>query len=538
MTYALSLLADNPDCIYMLDDTPPFKDSSQNGRVGSVIGTAPKEHVSLVRGGRYSKVFGSGSVGSFESKAFSNDDQSRSFTLEAWVRVASIDKSAQQILGNGGNFDGLLINGTEVSFLTKYEDSTTASVSYDIQTNSRIHVVGVHTETKNSLYINGQLVAESNINAIQKEMRLAGISSNLFCGQGAGSQKIAVAGIASYSHALSPDTIAQHFSAGHNVLTAEEVTFMHNGITAPTTLDRAAVFIEQYWNSEEHWYGGNLENVSVFSGQLLPDFENDLSLSGRWTDTFIISQAEEETIHGVVVSWEGRGVLMEYTINNEDWYTLERNMPVEMITPGIDIDDKMLTIRATFTEGLYEDEQYLDLIRLSAIYSSESLNEYGLKIMYNNSYPRDLEIPASLSDSWGLVSTDTSATVQVDDAHAESLRTLEMWVRRLDDTAVSWTGTRFINGKQTTTVPPPGEWFLLTLIPTTPLTDSLSLGKNIQVGSIAAYEKALNAQEATSIYEVYSGTNILAISENTELAITESAPGAGIYGTDWALQSG
>lgn len=537
MSYALSILSDQPDCIYMLDDTAPFQDYSQNGRAGTFVGTEPKSHLSLVRGGKYAKVFDSTSVGTFDSKSFLSDDQAFAFSLEAWVRLASIDTSNQQILGNDNNYDGLTINGTVVSFTTKYQDGTASTVSHNIQTNRRVHLVGIHTETKNSLYVDGELVAEANISPVQRSIKLAGISNNLFCGQSAGSQKIAVAGIATYTQALSPDSILRHYMDGHNEVTSEELTLMHDGLSAPTSLDRLELVVEQYWDTEEEWLQGDLENVSIESNVLVPEFDGEFSLAGAWTEGFALSQTSAETIHGVLVFWDGRGVLMEYSLDGEDWYTLERNMPVGILMPGTEIESTVITIRATFTEGLTADEQYLRSVRLAAIYSNESLNEYGLKVVFNDSYPRNFDVPATLSDSWGIISGTPTATLMVDDEWSEPIETLEMWVRRLDDTAITWTGTRYINGVQTATIPPPGEWFHLVLIPTTPVSDSFNLGANIQVGGISGYERVLTASEVSSIYSMYSGTNILTVSENSGLTITESATPAGIYATDWALQA-
>lgn len=389
MTFVDEAIRDNAVHLYMLDDDAPFHDYSGNNNTAYMNGTPQPRSISVVSGAKYSQVVGPTNDVEFVNNVFKRGKESSSFTLELWMRIIN-PGSLQQVLSRFGTFDGFIVQGNRVAFGTSYENAGDAFVSYDVQQEQVLHLVGVHTESKNALYVNGELVGEFNLTQEQQSnpFTIAGDIYSLYSGGGSSpNQSFAVNGIAVYAKALRPDAITRHYRAGTDVPSVEEVVVSHGGEVVPVSIDAANVFLDQWWTTDEHWNTASLFDVAVVDGQLRPQFQDGISVPGTWLDSFALDSVEEPSIYGVTADWNGEGITVEASVEDGVWETLERGKKLSIIPNGFEPRLRVMEIRVTFPGGIANDESYLDNLNFVGLSTLYGQNINGRQVSYYASTP-------------------------------------------------------------------------------------------------------------------------------------------------------
>jgi hypothetical protein len=526
MTFIFEALRDKPLAIYPLDDTSPFIDYSGYNQVSSFTGTTPATHLSLFKGVSNSKIFKSGSIGVFPSSVFKKGYEQESFSLEVWVRQVFPGTEEQQIIGNQNQMDGLVIEGTVVSFVTKYTTAPEARISYDLQMHSGFMASVVHTQDKNSLFINGLLVGEVSLTEEQQADEYASTNANLYVGATTGSQSIAVGGITIYGKTLTQEQISRHYQAGINVPVGEQVANSHGGKIIPVSLQNTDIFIDQWWSTAEQWNLGQRFNVVIVDDHLEPQIESDISIPGTWLDSFILSTSNVSSIYGVVVNWNGEGAVVEASLDGTTWEEAVRGTKLNLINDGFNPVDKELQIRVSFPGGIENDESYLDNLNIVGITTDASSPE------------RDYE-PIKLHDNWGTEIGATGSLTISAPSVAETVKTVELWIKRTTGTnpTINVSGTFYQDGASATTTLPQGQWRLVHITSSTNIDGAITITGAAQIGMVGLYTDQLNSSQVASIKANYFGYDPLITEEDSVIEITESSEEIDIYAHDWSIQT-
>ena len=539
MTFALEALRDKPLALYLLDDTSPFQDHSGYGRTATSTGT-PARHAALVNGLSSAQVFDGTTTCAVASPVFKQGYEQQSFSLEVWVRPLSVVNTEQQILGNSAQLDGLTISGTTVSFVTKYLTAPEARVSYDLQQLRAVNLVGVHTEDKNSLYVDGVLVAEVSLTEEQQADDFAPTSSNLNITSTATGTALAVNAIGIYGSALLQESITRHYNIGRNLPNGAEVIGAFFGDRIALSLNNANLFLDQWWSTREEWEAADLQNVAVLNDQLVPQFDGDTSIAGEWVDTFAIGSAGATSIYGVSFNWDGIGAVVEVSLDDVTWETVERGKNVAMIPAGFDPTDEVLMVRVSFPGGIVGDTSYLDNLNAVGVISGVSPVMAGRTVTLTNATAEREYDPLAMHENWGVeIATGGNVTISADTSvDASPTRTLEMWVKRTSTTAPTFsvTGTTYINGEVGATLPI-NQWSLVHIVAAADVATDVVITGPAQVGQVGIYDTALSAATIEAVYAEYVGTNILSVGDNSVLSVTNSTPPVKIYAHDWSIQS-
>lgn len=541
MSFLKEALKDKPSALYMMDDTSPFQDYSGYNQNGVQAGGTPATHASLVQGASYSQVFTSAITATLAIPVFNQGFEKYPFTLEAWVRVTGDGTAAeQQILGNSGKMDGLTINGTVVSFVTKYLTATEARASYDVQVGQTLHVVGVHTQDKNSLYVNGELVDEVTITDVQQADKFNATNSNLYCGATSGTQKIAVNGLAGYGTLLNAETVKRHYQVGTAGPTGDDIPIAYGGVKIPLTLDNANIFLNQTWSTAEQWNQGMLFNTAVVDDELVPQFSGTVSVAGQWLDSFAMDTAGA-AIQAVYVDWEGTGATVEASLNGTVWTTVQRGTAIGSITPGYNPSNE-LQIRISFPGGIDGDESYVSNLNIVGTLYGATPKIHGRTVTLSSAV-QDKEYPPLLWHSnWGAqVSTGGTLTISADStSEAKPIRTIEVWARPVSDTVATF-GTSatntYQNGGSGTSTLVGGRWTVYHRVLSADLTGTLTLDIVGQVGQVVLYPTALTLGQVSEIYAQYVGTQVVRVNDTSTVQVTETTPASQIYEYDWAIAS-
>lgn len=542
MSFVYEALRDKPVALFMMDDTSPFQDYSGYGRSGSASGGTPPKHIALVNGVNYASVFGGSITGSFPVPVFIQGKEYQSFSLEAWVRTLGTGTSEQQILGNTGRMDGLVINGTVVSFVTKFLTAPEARVSYDLQMGRAVQVVGVHNADKNSLYINGELVGEVTLTEEQQADSYVSTTNRLYCGTTSGSQKIAVNALGVYGHALDQVAISRHHLVGRNLPNGEVVSDSNGGDHIPVSLSNSNLFMDQWWSKTDEWEDGEFRDTAVIDDRLVPQFDDEVSIPGDWMDSVVIETPDAEPIFGVVFNWDGVGAKVEVSIDDDNWVEVSRGTKVPVIPEGYIPGDDVLGVRVSFAGGIQSDTSYMDNLNAVGLLTATTPEASGRTVTFSGATQEREYEPLELHDNWGAeIQQGGTITISPDIAEEDPLpaRTLELWIKATGPTnpSVSMTGTTYINGSSGTATLPQGEWVLMHVVSSTDVNGSITISGPAQVGQAAVYDIPLTSSEIASLYDMYTGNDAVAINDQSSIQITESAEPVKMYAHDWSIQA-
>lgn len=541
MTATLEAIRNAPVALYQLDDTAPFQDYSGYNRAGTMYSGTRSTALALLNGPSTSTVFSNTAIGRFDSPVFKQGYESRSFTLEAWVYPIVSTGDEQQILGNLDQMDGITIEGTIVSFVTKYLTTGEARASFDIQQIKRLHIVAVHTEASNMLFINGVLVDEVNISMDQQEDFFVATDAYLYSGASVGVQEIAVNNIALYPVSLSATDVARNYAAGNKHMSKEAVAAQFGGQRISLAKNYSNIFMEHVWDSADEWYSGYMDNVVTDGNVLRPAYIGGVSLAGTWMGVFPLDASELSSIFGVSLNWDGKGVVIEASVDSgTTWVTAERGKRLSNIPSDFDPTGKLLEVRVSFVGGLVEDPSYLNKIVITGFSTGVTQPVSNRVVTYSgSSHPQEEFEPVELEDSWGtelnggsiVIGTDTS------DEGAVEPRTLEIWIRANTTVAPTFNNvfeTSYSNGESGLNLPV-GQWVLLHLVDDAPITEPISITGDCQVGQAVVYETAITATTAKDIYNSYIGLVRVRVSDDSSIGVTESATGTTVYAHDWQI---
>jgi hypothetical protein len=531
-----------PVAYFRGDDTSPFQDYSGYNAAG-VLNSGTESHgLPLTSDATYSQRFDQTSQGLFQAPVYVKGKEASPFTLAAVIYpVITGATGNQQVISHGGRFDGISINGTVISFGTFYTNTGQATASYDIKLAKRTEVVGVHTQTKNSLYIDGILVSEVDITSGQQADSYDIVDSNFICGYTAvTTQKVLVNGLGFYGRALQSEEVASLYRANsRRVLGSVPKQFGGEDILLGTAI--RIPYLDTGWSTEEEWKSAQLSGVVVDNGQLTATMNNGLTMSGTWIDSIdLYNGATPSPVNSVNMWWDGKNETVEASIDGTTWSAVTKGTNLSIIPEGFDPINKALYIRVTFPAGV--DAAYIDNMQVKGYMGNTAVSNNRIVTYTNPVAAFSEQAPADLRDDWGVRMNTTAATVVISpDTTSEvplPVRTVEVWVKPTGTygTGIAGTFTGYVNGVVNGPIPQ-GEWSILHYAFTANVTGIITLSGAAQIGKVAIYDTALSQADVNAIIANYTGVQKARYDASASVTITEPATPAVIYAHDWSIQS-
>jgi hypothetical protein len=322
-----------------------------------------------------------------------------------------------QILSNQYRYDGLSIDGTKISFSTRYKNTGEAKATYDMQVAQKVDIVGVHTDAKNSLYVNGVLVAEVDITPAQQADTYDAPDANLYSGRGMSSQTLLVNNLATFSRALQTEEVAALWRS-NNRRPEGSIPKMYGGEDVLVSTAVRPLFLDTGWYTDEDWNAASLTGVAVEDGQLNATMSGGLTKQGYWIDSVDLYTGETPVaVNSVNLWWNGINETVEASIDGTTWAAVVKGQNLSIIPTGFDPTNKALYIRVSFPAG--KTEAYVDSLEVNGYSSSTAMSNNRLLTYTNPAVVFDEQTPALLRDDWGVrlsgtgsirVSPDTSET--------------------------------------------------------------------------------------------------------------------------------
>lgn len=479
----------------------------------------------------------------YASTIYNKLNEDASFTMEGWARSIKVDPTsvaAQQILGNNGALDGMLIAGTVVSFVTKYTNTGEARCSFDLQENYAFHWVCVHTPVKNSLYINGELVAEVDITIEQQADTFLNNGTTLSSGATSGPNKLAINGIAFYRFALEDEAIDEHYAFGTDNLSDMNVVSAFKGAHGSFEPYYGVPHYSIGFNTEAEWRRGRFTNTAVEFDQLVPQQRSNVSVAGSW-DSVIPLPENIGTLYAINLVWDGEGATVDVSLNGTSWTPAARGVNLSIIPQGFNPVGRLLQVRVSFPGGITDDESYIDGLT-AAIYNTAKIIPIDGRAVTLDKVSIELDSDAlEYQENWGSEINDGSIVIAQRTVDSMLPKTIQIWAKK--KSAAVFTDN--MNASATTYYSNDGpqrpyqidEWQLRTYTFNDGFNSGITISGSGQVAMIALYPYVMTAQQVKDSYLSYVGKPVLNLTSIDTINIVDQPELVDISEYDWAIES-
>lgn len=564
MTYIHRVINDRPENFFPLDDS--FYDYIQTTPAG--INKELKPMPSLVVGGGQSYLFDSDVNFSFSSTCFHEQSPQKTFSLECWFKPVEVS-GPKRLISHRGQNDGLWFDGEYIHFTTLHENAGACTASYSPSSTAQsFHVVGVHTGSKNELYVNGVRVSFADLTEEQSWSKYSIPQSpgTLFVGQGSGS--VIIDSPAVYSQALTSRTAKLHFLWGRDAQSLRTIVSNRGGEYWTFTDESAEVLFELKFDTTEDWRTGETTSVNISEDTLSPIFdENEVSVAGSWRAGLILESLTDR-INGSKIEWDSDGPVVVQTSTNggASWTTAKNGQEVPNISSLFSTAGGSLEIRV----NLPADEPLDTVTKMKSMsikfYTSRSstanVSDRQASFTGNMALATDFHEPIEHSDNFGLYLYNATSDIKL-----ESAKTIEFWLMLMKDPGVDnyifqsknsspylkfsgsqWsTSTNvklYVNGTPRAGAAieiVPHTWTHIVATFSSANSSTLTLGDRslpIRMGMYADYRDRMSADEVKNSYNSYLGIPHLRFSEDMNLSITDpGSSGIKIYNYPWTLKA-
>jgi hypothetical protein len=456
------------------------------------------------------------------------------------------------VFGHYNDFDGITYDTESISFTTLHGAAGAATAKYypENMKDRTFHVVGVHSESKNELFVDGERVASVDLTP---EQLMAGYSITSFPASlyiGRTSIGVIVDAPAVYGEALTLRQAKLHYLWGRNVPTMHEVVTKRGGFYWDFHDSNSQVALDFRFDTDKEWSDSQAAGVSIENDILRPSFGSDgLTLAGTWQAGFILP-AIVDTVDGSKIEFEADGtVKIQTSINNgATWSTAINGREITGLGKGTLSTGKTLMVRAVFTAGEPAD-------------TIAKVNHLSIKIYKNRDSQGTLSNrPMIFTGKVGLASVrhqpieyhdlmgvDLYSGGYATTTIATTTRVLELWFKPVTSTPFTLfdgagTGTLYVNGvANSSPVYEADRWYHVVFVSAASLSGSTvninpgGLGE-ITVGMVATYPSVMTAAQVSELYGAYLGIPSATVVESTGLNVSDAATQTvKIYSYDWSV---
>lgn len=567
--YVGRVLADRPYGFWSLDAASPFVDLSGNENNATATGTY-KYSNTLVAGGGKSLVVNSAYTPSFEFPLLQVGYERRNWSWELWFHPLDSSSLIYLLEHEAAT---LSYNNGWLTFTIDFVDST-ALIEYEVLVREALYIVVTHTESRISLFVNGQLVGSSEITDAQNASGYDIVSpTNILLSGTASTDQILIDSVAVYGYDLSPAKVRTHFTFGRDTSTVSNVVMQNLGYYfEPNDLD-ADVYMKLAWDTDQDFNTSPLSDVTISNGLKPALDETGSPIPSSWVMPINMNAMDTTIVEYVRIGWVGRGTLeVELSTDGITWNPVTNDVAIALAS--LDIKEAIFEIRISF-DGTDEDAtiSYLDFTVYKTTAIRGSLNPRHVSYdgivtiarVVNEPIEHNFKRGADISAGGRIYATPD------EEADSKDIKTLDVWVnfdmsqpfgifdmRSVGNTTrpyLSWNGTDldhqgidklYVNGilvDPDTWTPTSNSSCLVTAVLATPSNYGVYFGSpytggfitNGQIESFAFYETEPSAAHVLRMYNSYYGIVTDVINDSSSVAILEDAIPYEVYAYPWSI---
>lgn len=559
MTYVYQVLRDGPIGLWSFDSIP-LNDATGYGNDATYTGT-PSSTRPIVAGGVASQLLDAADVVNYPiDSVMIEGKETRAFSLEAWIKPQS---GTTAILARDDS--GLFLDGLNLRFSVAF--GTTISVTYThLDAGEIYHVLGVYDGQSISIFVNGQVVASTDVDEDVISTGFADTTTNL---KTSTTSTIVMDTPAVYNFAIDSATINRHYYSGINYPEIINLSLNNGGKYYEFCDDKASVYENISFGDSDSWSLGLFDGLAEVNSRLvnLYDEVSETWLGGTWTYQFSVDSdlGAGITLNGSRISWDSlETITVETSLDGTTWSpvaNLDSIVGTQSLSSGFAISVR-ITLPTT------SDQTYVDNLKIvfytnkNVIGSDESLLATFINPLTITLSDRNIE-PASFNDNLGVILPANNGFSIPADTDFDAYNAVEMTVKFATSTVSK---TVLSVGSASITTNGSGQWVFTGLSAlyidgvavTSPATVSAGMwhhvlavfsgttsqvyvgnsaastaGYPMRVGYLALYTNDITPTMAEAIYDTWVGTAAIRVTEPAIGNVSES--GYKAYTFDWSI---
>lgn len=543
----------------------PIIDYSGNSMEGYAIETSNMEVLPIIGAGvRGTEI---NHVSQIELKALgigTNKNPDSPFAFEIWFSPDYSDLQEYLVMGDAENEIGIFYKNENIIF----KCSSDNYVHHKITKNKAMHVVGIFSKDKISLYVNGFLVDEKFITSGFKfqnsSMRIALGPANL-------GKKFIVDSAAIYNYEIEDFKILKHYIAGYKETKYSQIVYSKEGILF--SLNSLSIRPDVSYR-----YPGikSLDQMVAGDAYYNPEYnriefaQTDLpeEKSFVFEDRIYVSNPDSIVSSRISYGQDVKNIVVEVSVPGEEWAVCKNNSPLPYYNKNENLNSPIFDIRVTMTTNdssfdlPYFDGIDIDMYSNKDCYSDNSgsriYSDYDYSLGYYN-------YPVRIQNQYNGLSMHNGHGFSVD--LSVEPRTVEMFFTpreganvlfSSDSAEIKWASNGnitksgitsiYVNGVNVTNQTNVSSFLLdnvshhviLTLpssasnIKFNQSQDGLTYGGSNTYSNIAFYANAFTEAEAIKNYKLYCSDNSYKL---TDPGITVQESVSGVDDTSYFIRS-
>lgn len=598
MSYKYTVLKDNPVAFFLLDEVRsgevgvysnlttlyatyqdlkdngvsyaavsglPIIDYTGNSMEGYAINTSDMEVLPIIGAGVRGTEINEDAQISLKALGLGmNRNPDGAFSFEIWFSPDKDDNEEYLIMGDSENSIGLFYKNENIIF----KCSATQSVWHKVKKNEAMHVVGIFSKDKISLYVNGKIASESPVNS---GFKFTNTTLNLSLGPANVGKKFIVDSAAIYAYDLTEQKILNHYVSGYKETKYSQIVYSNNGIffsLNSTSIRPDISYTYPGIKSLEEIASGDGYYNSVYNRIEFEKTDIAEPKSFVFEDRLYISNPEDIVSSRLSYGQDVDNVLVEIKIPDQPWEICKNNSPMPYYNKNQNSESPIFDIRVTMTTDdasfdlpyfnkleidMYSNKDFYSDNSGSKIYSEYdyALGQYNYPVRMQNKYngismysghgfsvdlsiePRTIEMfftpragqnvlfsSASSSIKWGANGAITKAGISA------------IYVNGIDRTSEANTSTFLLNDV---------SHHILIVLSQPALNIKFNqnqldteYGTSNLYNNIAFYEKVFTPTEAANNYRLYCSDSSKIV---VDPGLTVSESSQGLDGTSYFVRS-
>lgn len=403
MSYKYTVLKDNPMAFFLLDEVRsgeagvysnltslystyqdlkdngvsyaaisglPIIDYSGNSMEGYALNTSSMEVLPIIGAGVRGTEINENTFIQIKALGVATNRRPDSpFSFEIWFSPSLHDLDEYLIMGDANNDIGLFYVNENVVFRV----SSNNYVHHKVSKSSAIHIVGVFSKDKLSLYINGILVKEKNIS---DGFKFTNESSELSIGPANSGMKFVVDSAAVYGYELPEDASLKHYREGYKETKYSQIVYTNDGVLfscnslviTPSVSYRypGARSLEEIVSSDSYY--NTASRRIEFEQTDIPETKTFL-----FEERIYVTSPEKIVSSRLMYGQDVENTLVEISVPGQPWAACKNNSPLPYYNKNQNLNSPILDIRVTMTtEDSSFDLPYFDRLEID-MYSDKDI---------------------------------------------------------------------------------------------------------------------------------------------------------------------
>lgn len=533
----------------------PIKDYSGNAMEGYAIDASAMEVLPIVGAGvRGTEINENVDLSLKALGIATSKNPDNPFAFEIWFSPDVSDSEEYLILGDAINNIGLFYKNENVIFKCTNQET----VWYKVPKNKVMHIVGIFSKDKMSLYIDGLLVSEKFVTL---GFKFTNPSIAIKIGPANTGKRFIVDSAAIYNYEIEDTKILNHYLVGYKETKYSQIVYSKNG----TLFSLNSVFLKPAVSyrypgaksldtmvSGDAYYNSNYKRIE-FAKTVLPEEK-----TFTFEDRLYVPSPENIVSSRISYGQDVDNILVEVRVPGQNWVACKNNSVLPYYNKNQNLSGPILDIRITMTtldssfDLPYFDKLEIDLYSDKDFYSDNGggkvYSDYDYSLGYYN-------YPLRMQNKYNGLSMISGHGFSVDTAIQP--RTIEMFFTSREGknvlfssalASLSWTNSGvitksgisaiYVNGINRTTATNVSEFLLSgishhVLVVLNAAATNIKFNQN-QGGSeyggsnsysnLAFYEDPFTASEALKNYKMYCSENSFTV-QDPGITFAESATG-------------